>query len=211
MGRSVFKGPLARGLMAGAGVGLAALGLARVVWAAGAPVLTPAQLVPTLHKINLMEIEAGKMAREMGTSQAMKDYGDKLERDHAAAEDQLAGYAKRSGVDIQGPIPPAVTQDLEKAQQQMNGLKTVIGPAFDRRFAQQMLGDHKKAIAIVDRSEPLIKDPQLKGLLAVLEPTLRSHEQIAANLLKMQQGVSLNEASAPPVAAQHLPPGAQGQ
>jgi putative membrane protein len=198
----VFAVAFALGLSAGAGAAQAASSAKQA-----APALNAQQLVPTLHRINAMEIDAGKMAQTKGSTTAMKDYGAKLERDHQAADRNLTDYAKQAKVDINGSVPGAVTKTLQHAQQEMNGLRNEQGPTFDRRFAEQMVRDHKAAIGLVDRSKTRIEDPRLQALLAELVPTLQSHEQIAANLLSEMPGVSSNEKAAPPASAQGRRPG----
>ena len=154
-----------------------------------------------------MEIDAGKMAQQKGTTQAMKDYGAKLQRDHQAADVELADYATKSGIALSGNVPAPVAKTLAQAKDHLNALDKVNGQAFDRRFAEQMVQDHKGAIAMLDNSKPRITDPKLQALLGELEPTLQSHEQIAANLLSEMPGVSFNEraASQPTAQGRHRP------
>ncbi len=170
--------------------------------AGSTPPLNAVELVPTLHQINEMEIGAGKMAEQKGYTQAMRDYGAKLEADHQAADNQLSAYAAEAKIDINGTVPSPVAKSLRQAGTQMDALKKVDGEAFDRRFAEQMVHGHKGAIAMLDKSKHKITDPKFEALLAKLEPTLQSHEQIAANLLSGMHGVSTNEGSTSSAMAQ---------
>jgi putative membrane protein len=161
------------------------------------PTLGLAELVPMLHRINEMEIEAGKLAERNGASPAMRAFGEKLRRDHAAADSELGDYAALGPVDINGTVRPDVSNDLDHAKAELDSLKEVGGEAFDRRFAKQMVRDHKRALAILDRSRAQIKDHHFEALVAVLEPTLKSHEQIATNLLRLEKRVTSKRNAVP--------------
>jgi predicted outer membrane protein len=69
-------------------------------------------------------------------------------------------------------------------------LSTVGGQAFDHEFASMMVQDHQKIIQLVDLAAPGVTDPKLKVLLGELEPNLREHEQIAANILNGATGTA---------------------
>jgi putative membrane protein len=148
------------------------------------PALSAAQLVPTLHRINQMEIDAGKVAQDKGASDVAKEYGATLERQHEAADDNLKKYASEAKLDLNGSVPPAVETALRNAQAKLNQLKNVQdGMTFDREFAEAMARDHGQAISLVDRARTQIHDPKLEALLGQIEPMLREHQQMADNLL----------------------------
>lgn len=197
MKRRRYGRALTRLFIVGFAFALASVGTVQAASSGGGtvPALNAVELVPTLHRINEMEIDAGKMAENKGGTQAMKNYGEKLQRDHQAADNQLSAYAAEAKIDVNGSVPAPVARKLQQAKEQMSALQNVNGEAFDRRFAEQMVHGHKGAIAMLDKSKPKIADPKLRALLTGLEPALRSHEQIAANLLSEMHGVSTNEVS----------------
>src|SRR5215213_1268077 len=55
----------------------------------------PADVLSKLHHANQMEIEAGKLAQEKGSSKAVKAYGKTLVRDHSAADKKVLATAKQ--------------------------------------------------------------------------------------------------------------------
>jgi putative membrane protein len=152
--------------------------------------LTPAELVPILHAINQAEIEAGRKAEERGLSDAVRQYGATLVRDHQAADEDLKHLAAEENLDVNGKIPLRVEAALQHARNELANLSTVGGEAFDHEFASMMLADHQKAIQLVDRARPSVTDPKLKSLLGQIEPNLREHEQIASNILNEFLGAS---------------------
>ncbi len=153
--------------------------------------MTAAELVPTLHAINQMEMRAGRTAQARGGSEAVRRYGATLIRDHEAADKYLKQYAAEEKVDVNGKLRPRVEAALQHAESELANLSTVGGQAFDQEFASMMLLDHESAIGFVDRATPNITDPKLKALLGEVEPNLREHKQIAANILNGFTGPSV--------------------
>jgi putative membrane protein len=139
---------------------------------AAAPPST-ADVLDKLHKSNLTEIEAGKLAQDNGHSKATKDYGKMLVSDHTSADDQVRALAKEEKIDLSASTPVVGSNSLADL---------TAGPAFDRRFARSMVDDHKKVIAEVTAARDTTTDAKLKTLLAGLLPTLEKHESMAESL-----------------------------
>jgi predicted outer membrane protein len=57
------------------------------------------------------------------------------------------------------------------------------GPDFDKKFAQEMLDDHRKAIAALTAARDNTADPQLRKLLNDLLPTLEKHAAAAQKII----------------------------
>jgi len=165
-------------------LGIAVVGFtAGVARAAGGPPFTPGELVGTLHRVNQVEIEAGKMAERRGGTQAMKDYGATLRHDHATADERLRRYADEHHLNLDTTPPVGIGSELAQTRGELENLENLGGASFDREFAELMAWDHQKAIIMVDRARRQTRDPQLKAMLDEVEPNLREHAQIAANLL----------------------------
>jgi putative membrane protein len=147
------------------------------------PAMTAAQVLPTLHAINQVEIEAGRIAQERGSSDTVKQYGATLRRDHETADKNLKQIAGQENVELDFDIPPAAQSAFHNAKGELDNLSTVGGQAFDYEFATTMLEQQQSAIRFVDRARQNVTDPKLKALLDDVEPDLREHEEIAAEIL----------------------------
>jgi len=134
-----------------------------------------AAVLDKLHRSNLTEIEAGKLAQDNGHSKATKDYGKMLVSDHTTADDQVRALAKEEKIDLSVGTPVVGSNSLADL---------TAGPEFDRRFARSMVDDHKKEIAEVTAARDTTTDAKLKALLAGLLPTLEKHESMAESLKK---------------------------
>ncbi len=178
--RGVRWATAALAALAGGGVSLA--GGAAAAASGGVP-FTASETVGTLHRVNQMEIEAGKIAQRLGASEAVRKYGATLEHDHAEADERLKRYATQHRVDLDTAPPVGVGSALAQARTELQNLTRLGGASFDLAFAELMRRDHQTIITAVDRARVEIVDPQLKALLGQLEPELREHEQMAAGLL----------------------------
>lgn len=133
-----------------------------------------ATVLGKLHKSNQKEIAAGKMAQKSGKSHDVKDYGKMLEKDHSAADKKVSALAKQEKVDLGAATAADSAGD-------MSGMAS--DPMFDKKFAQDMLDDHKKDIAEVTEARDSTADSKLKKLLTDLLPTLQKHEDTAKKIV----------------------------
>ena len=155
--------------------GLLAAGSAR----AGESPQTTQEVLGTLHQSDQKEIQAGAIAQKNGKSKAVRDYGKMLVRDHTRADEQVAALAQKESVDLLAATPAP-------GPNEMGTMAT--GPDFDRKFAQEMLDDHRKAIAALTAARDSTTDPQLRKLLTDLLPTLEKHADEAQKIVEAQTG-----------------------
>jgi putative membrane protein len=150
-----------------------AIVLAGAARAADSP--STAEVLGKLHQSDQKEIEAGKMAERDGQSPQTKDYGKMLVKDHTEADKKVTALAKQEKINLSAAAP-AESGDAMK----------MAGPDFDRRFAKDMVDDHRKDIAEVTEARDKTTDPKLKKLLSDLLPTLQKHEDKAEKLLNSE-------------------------
>ena len=134
-----------------------------------------------LHAINQHEISAGKMAEASGSTQAVRDFGTTLVRDHEAADKNLLAYAKKASIDPNA-MPPRLAHEMAAENARMDRIRALTGQSFDLEFARAMRDGHATAIALVEAARHSVADPDLRTLLGGLLPTLRQHYQTAATL-----------------------------
>lgn len=60
-------------------------------------------LVSRMHLINQLEIKAGKMASEKGSRFDIRQFGDRLRRDHTVADRMVLAYANKHNLPILAP------------------------------------------------------------------------------------------------------------
>jgi putative membrane protein len=144
---------------------VAILGMGACLFVSAARAADPpstADVLDKLHKSNLTEIEAGKLAQDNGHSKATKDYGKMLVSDHTSADSQVKALAKEEKIDLSVGTP-------------------VVG---SNSLADLTADDHKKAIAEATAARDTTTDAKLKALLTGMLPTLEKHESMAESLKK---------------------------
>jgi putative membrane protein len=139
------------------------------------------KIVMRLHELNQSEITMSKMAQERGHLAAVKDYADGLIRDHHAADQKLLAYAERQNMNMAAIGRPG--DAMAHGTLAMTDLTQATKVEFDFNFARKMVADHQAAIDIADTAQRLARDPELRGLIGDMLPTLREHLGGAEGLL----------------------------
>ena len=88
---------------------------------------------------NLSEIDAGTLAQDKGTSQAVKDFGAMMVKDHGAANDKLKALAATKSITL--PTSASIGQMATKAK-----LDVLSGDTFDKSYIKAQLKGHKDTI-----------------------------------------------------------------
>ena len=133
-----------------------------------------AEVLGDLHQSDVKEVQAGKIAQKNGQSKAVRDYGAMLVKDHTAADQKVSELATKENIDLRAATPAPGANDMGTM---------ASGPDFDKKFAQEMLDDHRKDLAAVSGARDRTNDPQLKKLLGDMIPTLEKHEAAAQKII----------------------------
>ena len=120
------------------------------------------------------EVAIGQLAQAQGQSQAVKDFGKLLVSDHGAHKQELAALAQTAGV-------PVTNEPTDEAKANLEKLKGLRGPEFDKQFKTMMVEDHTKDIAKYEK-QASSGVTQTAALAQKTLPTLRKHLD-AANAL----------------------------
>jgi putative membrane protein len=150
----------------------------------GLDIQAQSRLLSKIHQINQIEIQAGNLAQTRGGTFQVREYGDRLSRDHTMADSMILNYARKKGIPIMTPTP-ANPKEQEQAQQEMAAmqeLSTLQGPQFDQKFLELMQNGHKAAITLLVSNENQMKPSPLRRLVSRLVPVLGQHYEIASGI-----------------------------
>jgi putative membrane protein len=113
------------------------------------------------------EVELGQLAQGKASSDAVKQFAQRMVEDHGAANQELMQLADNKGVklDNKGPKPDRELERLSKLQ----------SPEFDREYVKAMVKDHKQDVADFKRMHSGAVDPNLKAWIDKTLPTLEDH------------------------------------
>lgn len=116
----------------------------------------------------MAEVALGNMARERGGSDAVRQFGERMVKDHTGANEQVNRLAVARGVGT-----PA---DSDRHQRRtMERLGKLEGTAFDQEFAKAMVEDHERTVELFEKQSRRGDDAELKAFATKTLPTLRDH------------------------------------
>jgi putative membrane protein len=124
---------------------------------------------------DLAEIQIGKLAQQKGTNEKVKRFGEKLVADHGANLEKAKSLAQSMGV-----TPPTAPNAAQKAS--YDRLNKLSGSEFDRKFAANMVQDHKKDIKEFRHESR--KSGASADFARQTAPKLQQHLRIAESLVR---------------------------
>jgi putative membrane protein len=127
------------------------------------------------------EVALGEMAAQKTHSQKIIDFAKMMMKDHKAANDELRTLGKEKGIEL-----PSECLSCEANYKELHDLPTAD---FERKYAEQMVVDHQKAVDLFTKASQEEKDPDLKKWAAEKLPVLKHHLAMAKELAK-EEGVS---------------------
>jgi putative membrane protein len=133
--------------------------------------------------INMAEVEMGKLAQEKGSSEQVKDFGQRLEDDHSKALDELKEIASDKNITL-----PTTIDAKHKATH--DKLAKLSGAQFDKAFAQEMVTGHKEALQKAQSAAKSEQDPQIKAFANKMVTSVQAHLKVAQNLASGAVGTS---------------------
>ena len=123
------------------------------------------------------EIEFSKLAASRANSKAVKEFAEKMVKEHQASYDKLAALLKDRKIGI-------VAGTEKETRDAISKLKELEGAAFDRAYLKQVIDDHKKAISLCETY--MVKGTQndIKAHAKDCLPHIREHLKKAEDLAK---------------------------
>lgn len=133
------------------------------------------EFVNTAAKDGMMEVQMGELAQKNGSSEAVKNYGSMLVKDHSKANDELKSIAANKNISV----PVGLSADQTSHIQDMSAKS---GKDFDKAYIDMMVEDHNKAIDLFTKQSNDNADPDLQAFAKKTLPTLKQHLDEAKKL-----------------------------
>jgi len=128
---------------------------------------------------SMTEVQMGKLAAEKGSSDSVKQVGQKLVSDHSKATEELKQVAAKENI----PIPDSLDS---KHQSKVDKLAKLSGPEFDRAFVKDQMKDHEKDVSDFQAEAQYGTNPNVKMAAAKELPALQQHLAEAKELNKQK-------------------------
>jgi putative membrane protein len=140
-----------------------------------APAMTDQQFLDFAAQTDMMEANLGQLAATQASAENVKDYAQQLVTDHTNDYNQLNMVASKANLEI--------PKGLDAAHDKMIApFKKLKGAAFDRRYIQEMVAGHTKAIQIYTKEASDAQSADLKAYASEALPTLQKHLESAKSL-----------------------------
>jgi putative membrane protein len=118
------------------------------------------------------EVEMGKLAAQKAQNAEVKQFGDRMVKDHSAANDKLMKLASDKGVAASTEMDASTKREYDK-------LSKLSGARFDQEYMKSMVSDHEKDVKEFQSEAKSAKDPDVKSFAENTLPTLEEHLKLA--------------------------------
>jgi len=118
------------------------------------------------------EVQMGKLASQKAQSAQVKQFGERMAKDHASANNKLMQLASQKGV------TPASDMD-SSSKREYDKLQKLSGAQFDQEYMKTMVSDHENDVKEFQSEAKSAKDPEVKNFAQTTLPTLEEHLQLA--------------------------------
>ena len=133
------------------------------------------------------EVELGKLAATRGSSDAVKQFAQRMVDDHSKANEELTQIASTKGVTLPTALDAKHQADVAKISQ-------LSGADFDRAYIKEAgVKDHNKAVKLFQGEADKGKDADLKAFAAKTLPTVQEHQRMAQELDNSMRGTKKAE------------------
>jgi putative membrane protein len=120
----------------------------------------------------MAEVKLGQLAKEKASNQTVKDFGERMVKDHSKAGDELKEVASKKGISLRDSM-----NATDKAL--YDRLSKLSGGEFDQEYMRAMVKDHEEDAAEFRRVSQSAKDPEVREFVSKTLPTLEEHLRLA--------------------------------
>lgn len=136
------------------------------------------QFVDTAAQTDMVEANLGQLAATSGDSQQVKDFAQTIVSDHTSDYAQLKTAAQQANLNV----PTAIDAMHNKAM--VDPFQKLKGAAFDKKYIQEMIAGHEKAITLYKKESTSAQNDALKSYATAALPVLQKHLDAAKELAK---------------------------
>lgn len=142
---------------------------------------TDAEIAHIVVTANTVDIEAGNLAKEKGSSKEVKEFAERMVTDHSAVNKQASDLAKKLGVT---PMDNDTSKSLMKGgKASLDKLKKMKGSEFDMHYVNNEVAYHEAVLGALDKVlVPNVDNAELKALMVKVRPAFVAHLEHAKHM-----------------------------
>jgi putative membrane protein len=129
------------------------------------------QFVVAAAAAGMAEVDMGKLAAQKGSTEKVRNVGERMVNDHSKAHAELKKAAQAAGLSV--PAKPSAEH-----QKHMATLHRLSGQKFDREYLRIQDQDHDKAVALFKKQAQGGQNPGLRKFASSTLPTLERHKKM---------------------------------
>jgi putative membrane protein len=123
----------------------------------------------------MAEVELSKLAEASAKSPQVRQFAQKMVKDHTANNKQLATIAAQENIQV--------PKDLDSEHSQLRDkLAAEHGADFDRDYVNAMRADHQKMVDLLKSSQATVNTEQLRTFIKTTLPVVEGHLRMAQDL-----------------------------
>jgi putative membrane protein len=122
------------------------------------------------------EVELGNVAQQNASSEAVKQFGQRMVQDHSKAGKELERLVSKKGIVLSKTVDEDQRTDAVK-------FSKLSGSNFDRAYMREMVDDHKKTLEEFQRQADSAQDPDVRSFAANSLPNLQDHLRQAQEVM----------------------------
>jgi len=133
------------------------------------------RFIKKADEANMAEVQMAQIAKNRAGDPAIKDFADRMERDHTAANQKLAQLAQDKGATLPSELTATDRRETDH-------LMKLSGPEFDRVYMERMVREHKADVKEFERESRNAADPAVQTWASTTLPTLQDHLRSAESI-----------------------------
>ncbi len=151
--------------------------------------LNDAQFASIVQAVNDGEIQEAQLAIGKATSPDVKRFARDMATAHRDMQNKMTALLGRLQIT---PSDNAVSNQLKSdTQSELSTLQAMRGKDFDRDYIDAQVRNHNKALELLDRITPSVKNTELKAALTSTRPKIEAHLREAERVeLALQKGTA---------------------
>jgi putative membrane protein len=158
--------------------------------------LSDAQLAAVVQAVNQGEIDEGQLALSRSTSPEVKRFARDMVGAHRDMQNKTSTLLDRLQLT---PSENAVSNQLKSdTHGELQDLQTMRGKDFDHDYIDAQVRNHNKALEVLERITPGVKNVEFKTALINLRPKIEAHLRAAERVQEaLQRGATSSQPAMP--------------
>ena len=148
--------------------------------AAPAPALSDANIVYILDNANVLDSAAGAVAATKGTNSEVREFGQRMMRDHHSLRQQGQDLAKKLAVTPAAPANDDTQANYDKTMSMLNS--AAKGRDFDKAYIDNEVTYHKAVLETATAAMAAAQNAELKNLIQKAAPAIQAHLDMAQSI-----------------------------